>query len=161
MTRLRGSVAFRLAIGYGALVVGAMAAMAAVFYVGTVGVIERGIDVKLHTISKQLIDSFDTGGAENLRGQIQKLLTDNIDQDTEDYLLLGPDGRRITGNISNAVGAPFDRLSNQAVTRYGLRSTSRLLPRRLTNGGTLIVGRDLADLHEIEHSCFIRSLSPA
>ncbi len=151
MLRLRGSVAFRLAIGYGALIVGAMAMISAVLYVGTIGVIDRGIDVKLHTASKQLTDSFETGGAEGLRREIQELLTDNTDQDTEVYLLLGPDGRRIIGNISESGGTvPPDRLTDQAVIRYGRPSISRLLPLGLPNGDTLIVGRDLQDVHEIE-----------
>lgn len=151
MFRLLGSVAFRLALGYGVLVVSAMMVISAVFYFGTVGVIGRGIDAKLFTISQRLTSHFDARGSEALRQEIQELLTDGVDQDTEVYLLLDPEGRVIVGNLS-PVGSmtPLDRLTDEAVTRSGRPSTSRLLPHRLSNGVVLVVGRDLHDLHEIE-----------
>ena len=53
MTRRLGSVAFRLALGYGVLVVGTMAVISAALYFGTVVVIDRGIDAKLSNISER------------------------------------------------------------------------------------------------------------
>jgi signal transduction histidine kinase len=147
-----------LALGYGALVVGAMVVISAVLYFGTVGVIGRGIDAKLFTISQRLTDHFEARGIDALQQEIQELLTDGIDQDTEVYLLLDPEGRKIVGNLSaSGSRTPLDRLTDQSVTRYGGRSTSRLLPRRLSNGAVLVVGRDLQDLHEIEQ-LVLRSL---
>ncbi len=150
MPRLRGSVAFRLAVGYGALVVGAMAAVAAALYIGTVGVIDREIDIKLHTVSKQLLASFSSGGVEDLHQEIQELLTDNADQDTEVYLLLKPGGTSVIGNIAPPPVTPAEQLADRRVIRYGRPSLSRLLRHPLPNGYMLIVGRDLADLNEIE-----------
>jgi signal transduction histidine kinase len=149
MTKLRATVTVRLAIGYGVLVVGAMTAMAAILYVGTVGVIEHGIDVKLQAVSKQLLGIFASGGIDSLKRDIQFLLTDNVDQDTEDYLLVGPGGRKIAGNISESHDAPVAQLSDHTVLRYGRPSLSRLLPFKLPAGYTLIVGRDLTDVQGI------------
>jgi len=150
--RLLNTVAFRLAMGYGALVLGAVAVISAVLYFGTVGVLVPGIDAKLFAISKRLTTHFETRGKAALQQEIQQLLTDGIDQDTEVYLLLGPDGQKIVGNLSAWTSSemPLDRLTDQRVTRYGRPSVSRLLPHELPNGATLVVGRDIEDVHEIE-----------
>lgn len=151
MTRLLDSVTFRLALGYGVLVVATMMVVSAALYFGTVGVIDRGIDAKLSRISKLLIERSETGGADALQGRIKQLLTDGIDQDTEVYALLDPNGRNIVGNVSGLRhGAPLDRMTVQTIARDGRPSTSRLLLHRLSSGDVLVVGRDLHDLHEIE-----------
>jgi signal transduction histidine kinase len=150
-TRLLKSVAFRLALGYGALVVGAMIIISAVFYFGTVGIIDRSIDSKLVVVSQRLTDRFEANGVEALQQQILQLLRDGVDQDTEVYLLLDAAGRKIVGNLSAPGGqSALDRLSDQTVDRDDRSSTSRLLPHQLSNGDVLVVGRDLQDLREIE-----------
>ena len=151
MARLRGSIAFRLALGYGVLVVGTMAMISAALYFGTVVVIDRGIDAKLSRTSEQLIDRFETSGAQALQRRIQQLLTDRVDQDTEVYSLLDASGRIVMGNISSlSPGTPLDRRTDQMIVRDGQPSTSRLLPHRLSNGYVLVVGRDLQDVREME-----------
>ena len=127
MTRLPESVAFRLALGYGVLVVGTMVVISAALYFGTVFVIDRGIDATLSKISQELNDRFEAGGAQALQRRIQQLLTDGIDQDTEVYSLLDVDGRHIVGNVSAlGRGTPLDRLTDQTITRDGRPSTSTL-----------------------------------
>jgi signal transduction histidine kinase len=152
MAKLGDSVAFRMALGYGVLSVGSMALIATFFYFGTVVVLNRQIDQKLVARSNRLIDQFETGGMAWMQQAIQQLLDDGLESDTEVYLLVGPDGRTIVGNLSRwAKGrAPLERLTTQAVTRNGRASTSRTLPRQLRNGATLVVGRDLSDMRDIE-----------
>jgi signal transduction histidine kinase len=152
MNRLLNTVAFRLAMGYGALVLCAVAVISAVLYFGTVGVLGPGINAKLFAISERLTNHFETRGNAALQQEIQQLLTDGIDQDTEVYLLLGPGGQKIVGNLSSwtSRNMPLDRLTDQTVTRYGRPSISRLLAHELPNGATLVVGRDMEDAHEIE-----------
>ncbi|MBV9999709.1 MAG: HAMP domain-containing histidine kinase [Verrucomicrobia bacterium] len=152
MTRLLNTVAFRLAIGYSALVLGAVAVVSAVLYFGTVGVLSREIDSKLIMIAGRLSNHFETRGIAALQGEIEQLLTDGVDQDTEVYLLLGPNGQKRVGNLSDWPDGkvPLDQLTDQAVTRAGRPSTSRLLPLKLSGGATLVVGRDLRDVREIE-----------
>ncbi|HWT79454.1 MAG TPA: HAMP domain-containing sensor histidine kinase [Candidatus Methylomirabilis sp.] len=151
MTRLMRSFTFRLALGCGALVVGALAVMAAVLYGGTVGVIGREINANLLAMSVRLTRRYQTDGIHALQEEIEQLLTDKIDQDTEVYLLLGPSGEQIAGNISNWEGRVVpDRLTEQSVTRYDRPSVSRILLHRLPNGYTLVVGRDLQDVRVLQ-----------
>src|SRR5215831_3003601 len=152
MARFWGTVAFRLALSYGLLAIGSMSVISAAFYFGTVGVLERSTDGKLLSLSKRLADHFDSRGDEGLRQEIEQLLVDGIEQDTEVYLLVAPDGRKIVGNIFGWTqkSAPLDSLTDMAVMRNGRPSFSRLLPRLLPNGSILVVGRDLQDQREIE-----------
>jgi signal transduction histidine kinase len=151
MTRLFGTVTFRLAIGYGALILGAVAVISAVLYFGTIGVLVPGIDAKLFASSGRLTNRFETHGMEALEQEIKQLLTDGVDQDTEVYLLYGPDGKGIVGNISDPPKSrlPPDRLTDLTVSRYGRPSSSRLLLHQLANGAVLVVGRDMDDVREI------------
>src|SRR5215831_7732121 len=151
MARLLASVAFRLALGYGVLVVGTMAVISAALYFGTVVVIERGIDAKLLRLSEDLIARFEAGDDQGVQRRIHQLLTDGIDQETEVYALLDAGGHPIVGNVAALrPRTPFDRMTDQMIVRDGRPSTSRLLPRRLSNGDILLVGRDLADVHAME-----------
>ena len=152
MTRFWGSVAFRLALGYGLLAIGSMSVISAAFYFGTVGVLARSTDAKLLSVSERLARHFETRGSGGLRQEIEQLLADGIEQDTEVYLLLEPDGRRVAGNIYgwSVKNAPPGRLTDLAVMRNGRPSLSRLLPRLLPDGSILVVGRDMQDRREIE-----------
>ena len=125
MIRLRGSVAFRLAVGYGALVVGTIVATVIVLYIGTVGVIDREIDTKLRAVSRQLLASYARGGIPDLRQEIAEFLTDNRDQDTEEFLLLKPDGTSLIGNIAATPGLAPGAARDRPVIRYGRSSISR------------------------------------
>jgi hypothetical protein len=94
MNRLWNTVGFRLAMGYGALVVGAVAVISAVLYFGTVGVLDRGINAKLSAVSERLTSHFETRGIAALQQEVDQLLTDGIDQDTEVYLCSSPMDKR-------------------------------------------------------------------
>src|SRR5215472_10365198 len=152
MARLWGHVAFRLALGYGLLALGSMGVISAAFYFGTVGVLARSTDGNLISISQRLARHYESHGGEGLRQEIQQLLVDGIEQDTEVYLLVAPDGRKIVGNVSGwtTAMAPPDRLTDLKVVRDGRPSLSRLLPRLLPDGSILVVGRDMQDRREIE-----------
>src|SRR5271168_941216 len=87
MTRFWSTVAFRLALSYGLLAIGSMSVISAAFYFGTVGVLARSTDAKLLSISNKLAAHFGTRGGDQLRQEIEQLLADGIEQDTEVYLL--------------------------------------------------------------------------
>jgi signal transduction histidine kinase len=152
MTRFWGTVTFRLALSCGLLAIGSMAVLSAAFYFGTVGVLARSTDAKLLSISSHLARHFEAHGSEAVRQEVAQLLADGIEQDTEVYLLVAPDGRQVVGNISGwkEARAPLDRLTDLTVTRDGRPSLSRLLPRLLPDGSILVVGRDMQDQREIE-----------
>src|SRR6201993_784849 len=160
MIRLFNTVAFRLAMGYGVLVLGAVALICTILYVGTVGVLDREINSKLYGISDRLMTHYEERGLEGVKKGIDRLLTDGVDSDTEVYQLVGPDGRTIIGNINPVTGSTMqlDRLIDRPVARYGRLSESRLLLRELPNGAFLLVGRDMQDIHEI-NQLVLRSLA--
>jgi signal transduction histidine kinase len=152
MTRFWTTVAFRLALGYGLLAIGSMSVISAAFYFGTVGVLARSTDAKLLSISQRLARHYEIRGGEAVRQEVQQLLVDGIEQDTEVYLLVAPDGRLVAGNIYgwSMKAAPLGSLTDLAVMRNGRPSLSRLLPQRLPDGSILVVGRDMQDQREIE-----------
>src|SRR5215469_5601156 len=152
MTRLWASVVFRLALGYGILVIASMSVISAVLYFGTIGVLQHGTDAKLALIASRLSEHARSGGAAALRREIERLLADGIDQDTEVYLLTAPDGRKLAGNLSGWTPFPAEAgaLSDRGVIRDGRPSVSRVLPQLLPDGGMLVVGRDMRDRREIE-----------
>jgi signal transduction histidine kinase len=145
------STSFRLALIQGLVVVAAATAGSVVFYVGTVGVLSRSSEVKYQSISDRLVDQYKTGGRARLLDDIKHLLDDGVDSESEVYLLADSDGNILGGNVTEwpRGSISFDRFSDQRITRAGRRSNSRLLPRALSNGDVLIVGRDMSDQHKI------------
>lgn len=147
MHRFWGSVTFRIALLYGALMTATLVIISAVFYYGTVVVQARDIDRRLLESSESMGASFKLQGDAGLRTEIAQLLNDGVSQDTEVYLLLDPTGRPLAGNITAwpAEAPVMDALLTQPVTRYGQPSESRMVWRRLPDGSLLAVGRDLRD----------------
>ena len=94
MIRLFNTVAFRLAMGYGILVLCAVAVISAILYLGTVEVMDREINAKIFGVSDRLIKRFAEHGLEGVQQGIDQFLTDGVDSDTEVYFLVGPDGKR-------------------------------------------------------------------
>ncbi len=86
------SVAFRLAVFCGVLVIASLIVFSGIFYFGTVRVLYEEVDRKITSISQQLEDNFDKNGLEALSREIQVVLSDKIDVETEIYLLTGSDG---------------------------------------------------------------------
>ena len=80
---LRGSIAFRLAVGYGLLLAASMATLSAIVYFGTVGVFEHSIDNKIMAVETHLADAWVRDGRAGLVREIDAQLHDLIDTDTE------------------------------------------------------------------------------
>ena len=160
MIRLLKTVGFRLALGYGILVIATVAVISTILYFGTVGAISREIDARLYGELDRLNKRFEERGVTGVEQGIEELLTDGIDTDTEVYLLVGPDGKKLVGNIDPVTGRsmPLDRLIYRKVIRNDKLSMSRLLPHELPNGAFLIVGRDMQDIHDI-NQLVLRSLA--
>ena len=152
MASFRHSVVFRMAVGYGLLLLLSVALISTVFYVGTAGLISRNIDAQLTATSRRLIDIRHQAGQPALEREIHTLLTDDRDVDTEIYLLIDPQGRKIIGNLTAWPGLSghSNELVKQPVKRLGRDSVSRLLIYRFPDGSTLVVGRDMRDQRELE-----------
>ena len=152
LARWWSSIAFRQALMFGALVVFTMTVLLAVFYVQTVGVWQRRIDSQIETTTQRLIDYDRRSGSAALGTHINALLGDGIDSDTEVYTLVASDGQPVAGNlaVTHAIIVPTHNISEHSVLRAGRPSRSRLRVTALEDGSTLIVGRDMQDLHELE-----------
>lgn len=151
MGKIWHSVAFRLALITGRLVVISIVLLSAVFYFGTVGILARDTDSKITAIAQRFADDAERSGLQPLAIRIEQTLSDGVDSDTEIYLLTDSAGRKIAGNISAWTdgAAPVDRVIDHAVVRDGRPSAGRMLLHRLSNGALLVVGRDMNDLNEI------------
>lgn len=147
MPNLWGSVTFRIALLYGALAVGSLAVISAVFYFGTVVVQERDIDQQLQASSSSLSANYSDYGIDDTQREIGQLLDDGTNQDNEVYLLLDPEGHMLTGNLDAWPATPpaYDMVVTEDVSRYGQPSESRLIWHRLPDGATLVVGQDMGD----------------
>ncbi|MET3135260.1 signal transduction histidine kinase [Oxalobacteraceae bacterium GrIS 1.11] len=151
MYSLRDSIAARLALGYGLLVALSIALVAGVFYFGTIGVLDRSIDRKITSISARLVDAYGRNDMTELTRDIERQLSDRIDSDTEIFLLVAADGRRIAGNLPgwSPAGLPLEQLLHGDVTRDGKSVPARFIIRGLPNGARLVVGRDLEEWQSI------------
>lgn len=160
MRNLHRSIAARLALGYGVLVVVSISIVCAVFYFGTIGVLDRSVDRKLTLLSERLAALYEQGGSSRTTAEIAHLLTDRTDSDTEIFLLVDADGRRVAGNLSSwpDVGSPVGRLLHRDVTREGRRVPARMLIRDLAGGARLFVGRDMEEGKSIR-TLVLRSLA--
>jgi signal transduction histidine kinase len=148
---LRGSIAARLAIGYGLLVAAAMAALSSIVYFGTVGVFERSIDNKVLAVQDHLTEAWREGGRTALVREIDAQLHDLIDTDTEMVGLLDGHDRLVSGNLARWQGplpAP-GALTFGQMQRNGQPVSVRMVATRLDDGSQLVVGRDLIELDAI------------
>jgi len=152
---LRGSIAARLAVGYGLLVAAAMAALSAIVYFGTVGVFERSIDNRILAEASRLSAARRDEGAAALVREIDLLLHDRIDTDTEMVGLVDAGGRLVAGNLKRwrglppPAGTPSGELVYASMTRAGVPVSVRLVALRLDDGSRLVAGRDLVELDAI------------
>ena len=154
------SIAARLALGYGVLVVVSISIVCAVFYFGTIGVLDRSVDRKLALLSERLAALYQQGGSSRTTAEIAHLLTDRTDSDTEIFLLVDADGRRVAGNLSSwpDASSPVGQLLHRDVTREGRRVPARMLIRDLEGGARLFVGRDMEEGKSIR-TLVLRSLA--
>ena len=154
------SIAARLALGYGVLVVVSISIVCAVFYFGTIGVLDRSVDRKLALLSERLATLYQQGGSSRTTAEIAHLLTDRTDSDTEIFLLVDADGHRVAGNLSSwpDLASPVGRLLHRDVTREGRRVPARVLIRDLAGGARLFVGRDMEEGKSIR-ALVLRSLA--
>jgi signal transduction histidine kinase len=166
---LRGSIAARLAVGYGVLVAAAMAALSAIVYFGTVGVFERSIDNTILGAQARLTGAWRDGGRPALVREIDVQLHDLNDTDTEMLGLVGAGGRLVAGNLGSwdpatpPAGIAAGRLVSVRMARGGVPApvpvSVRLVVVDLEDGSRLVVGRDLVDVDAIrsvvEHALLV------
>lgn len=153
LSDFRHSVVFRMAAGYGVLMLLSVTLIAAIFYVGTAGLLRSNIDEQLHSRAHHLVQEGQLAGLDAVAADIHGLLTDNQDTDTEIYLLLDAHGHKRIGNLTAwpAAAVASEGLHQLPVERLDRHSLSRLLTHRFADGSILLVGRDMQDVTTLEH----------
>jgi signal transduction histidine kinase len=149
MFSLRGSIAAKLVLGYGALGLASIGAVSVVFYIGTIGVLDRNIDSRVMALAERLGETSHARTVAALEPEVRRQLADGIDSDREIYLLLDAAGTPRAGNLSAWPQAGAGALFSGDVVRAGATMPARLYRRRLDDDGTLIVGRDLSEQEAI------------
>nr|WP_154365284.1 HAMP domain-containing sensor histidine kinase [Duganella alba] len=143
---MRTSIVAKLVLGYGLLGIASIVAVSAVFYSGTIGVLDQNIDGKIRAQTERMLDNVSDGNREALKAEVHRLLTDGVDNDREIFALLDADGVALAGNLGSWPSvADAPDLVTATVLRYGRSAPARLYLRPLVQGGVLIVGRDLSE----------------
>ncbi|MDR3063975.1 MULTISPECIES: sensor histidine kinase [Comamonas] len=146
------SLAFRLALSYGGLMVLTMAIVLAVFYVQTVGVVRVRLDKQAENHVRRLMEHSAKYGPGALESEILQTIRDGVNTDTEILILMNPQGETI---VSNAEVYPPRRLSIMGVRELTVKRNGRLMVGRVAvvempNGNLLAVGSDMQLQRDME-----------
>lgn len=161
--RLWGSVAFRLTLNYTLLAAGTTAFLLIFAYGKIVDLLQIQFSRQVTLAANRLVSHYDSQGLTALQAEIEQLLSDQTDIDTEMYLLSSAEGVRLVGNLelipvqdTDTPTSVTELLKDEAsplllnVLRQDTRITGLLTLRELGQEGSLIVGRDIADMKEIQ-----------
>lgn len=146
------SVAFRLALYYGGLLVFTMAIVLSVFYVQTVGVLSARMDRQAESHLRRLVEHGAKYGQEALEHEIRWMLQDGVNTDTEILLLTDAQGRVLLGNAEPWPPRRLNTLGVRDVTvrRAGTLVAGRVAAAELPGGRLLAVGSDLQAQRHME-----------
>jgi signal transduction histidine kinase len=151
----RASIAAKLALGYGLLGTFSIVVVSAVFYSGTIGVLDDNLDGKIVMQSDRLIEHARFPGHGALVEEVRRQLADGVDSDREIFQLLTGNGVPAAGNLDAVPAGAGPGAQRKAVMRTtvvkrnGHDRPARLYLRPMADGGLLIVGRDLSEQHAV------------
>lgn len=151
MSRAEWSIAARLAASYGLLLMLAVTVLSAVFYVSTVGVMERGADVKLHATAERLFAAYDVSRPAAILDAITAELNDGVDSDKEVFVLLNREGRVLAGNREKwrKFGFAQGSLDTVRIKRREQHTLVRVVWREFADGNRLVVAFDMQELRAV------------
>ena len=146
------SLAFRLALSFGALMVLTMTIVLAVFYVQTVGVVRVRLDKQAENHLRRLMEHSAKYGPGALESEILQTIRDGVNTDTEILILMDPEGEPI---VSNAEVFPPRKLSIMGVRELTVKRNGRLIVGRVAvaempNGNLLAAGSDMQLQRDME-----------
>ncbi|MEG2045645.1 MAG: HAMP domain-containing sensor histidine kinase [Comamonas sp.] len=155
------SIAFRLALYYGGLLLLTMVVVLAIFYVQMVGVLSNRMDQQAKQDLKRLETLARHNGEASLMQEVRNLLNDGVDSQTEIVILTDAHGAVLLGNASiqpqrSLTDAGLRELRLQ---RHGRTITGRVAVALLPSGNMLVVGSDMEALRDIEQRFMRASLS--
>ena len=151
VNRIWHSVAFRLALICGGLVVLSVLVISGVLYFGTIVVMERNVDNKIAEITNIFAKDAQSNGLPSVARRIEKSLSDGVDSDVEILLLVAPNGAKLAGNIPGRIDpfVPMGKNFNRQLLRPAGLSNVRMRLHRFEDGALMVVGRDMRDLGEV------------
>lgn len=151
MDRIWHSVAFRLALLCGGLVVASVLVLSSVFYFVSLGLLARNIDGKILSITEKLSEDAESNGLFVVAQRIESTLSDGVDSDVEILLLTNELGQKLAGNIPgwSERATPLDQTIDHIIQRGDRSVPSRIRLHKMKDGALLVVGRDMQDLSEI------------
>ncbi len=146
------SAGVRFAIVYATIFGLSAFALAFSVWYSTAALLQRQVEIAIRNDAAVLSDDFTAGGLPSLVGAINSRLAENFEMDAI-YLLAGPPGERITGNLQawpNGIdqSAAWYELP---VRRHGARSVALLRAYDLPGGFRLLVGRDLTSRTQLRY----------
>lgn len=146
LLRLVRSIGFRIAALHAVLLIAAAAALGGLFWWNTAGYLNRQVDQSLRNDVTLMSTRYGEGGIEALTRAIQQRLAEDSD-DEEVYLLTGPDGRPIAGNLDAwPARVPTDAQWLEApISHDGTASIGRVYAMEIEGGYRLLIGRDVAN----------------
>ncbi|NYT82653.1 HAMP domain-containing histidine kinase [Alcaligenaceae bacterium] len=145
------SVAFRLTLNYSLFALSTSLVLLVIVYYQTTGIQASQFSRQVAITAQRLGAHYNQGGIDGLVREIELELADQVNTDTEMFLLLDPGGRALAGNIKpdpslNALGPDGTDLT---VLLRGQAAHGYVVAHDLPDGSRLIVGHDLRDLREI------------
>lgn len=141
--RLLNSAGFRFALLFMGIFSVAAAFLVAVLWWATAGALDRQTTAAIRADAVALLDRFRDAGPAGLVETIEDRLAQDVEAETI-YLLLGPDGRKLAGNLDawpealSGDGAWF----RTRIQHDGAVAEARVHRRDLPGGLRLLVGRD-------------------
>ncbi len=155
------SIAFRLALYYGGLLLLTMVVVLAIFYVQMVGVLSNRMDQQAKQDLKRLETLSRHYGEASLELEIRNLLNDGVDSQTEIVILTDAHGAVLLGNASIQPERSLTTagLRELRLQRHGRTITGRVAVALLPSGNMLVVGSDMEALRDIEQRFMRASLS--
>jgi signal transduction histidine kinase len=143
--RLLRSAGFRFAAIYALLLAVSAAALALFLWWSTAGLLDRQTVAAIQADAQSLSGRLAAGGLPALVLTIEDRLTQNVEDDAI-YLLIGPSGRQIAGNLEHwpqGAEAREGYLYELPIERAGLRSLAVVQSFDLPGGFHLLIGRDV------------------
>lgn len=153
MNKIWNSVAFRLSLIGGALVVASVLLVSAAVYFATIGTMVNQVDKKILEIAQNFTIAAEKRGIQSVVRRIETSLADGVDSDVEIFLLMNASGEIIAGNVSHWNGSRDNSaiVISQIVTRNGISAESRITTRTLTDDAFLVIGRDMSDINAVRN----------
>lgn len=150
------SSSFRLALGFGIIVLAIMAGIFSVYYVEIVGRVSQQLDDYALRSSKRLMSIYQQQGLLGLQKEIATLLADGIDSQTEVLILQNADGLVWAGNAVADLSQlhPRSHLQDVPLEQETRSFMGRVQLHALDDGRYLLAGSDLQPLTDIRNRYF-------